>query len=63
MLAVSSGRRVVTVLSDSKRKLTIFETEVEETDDTDASQGSFLQISRDQIASISDAEQLDSARL
>ncbi|XP_017144901.1 anaphase-promoting complex subunit 4-like [Drosophila miranda] len=63
MLAVSSGRRVVTVLSDSKRKLTIFETEVEETYDTDAFQGSFLQISRDQNASISDAEQLDSARL
>ncbi|XP_017851773.1 anaphase-promoting complex subunit 4 isoform X2 [Drosophila busckii] len=48
MLAVSGSRKVATVLSDRKRKMTIFEMEIEEEeDDTEISQTSFLDISKE----------------
>ncbi|EDV33799.1 uncharacterized protein Dana_GF19190, isoform A [Drosophila ananassae] len=50
MLAVSGSRKVATVLSDRKRKMTIFEMEVEEEeDDTEMSQASFLEISKESV--------------
>ncbi|KAL7745165.1 hypothetical protein ACLKA6_008220 [Drosophila palustris] len=48
MLAVSGSRKVATVLSDRRRKMTIFEMEIEEEeDDTEMSQASFLEISKE----------------
>lgn len=48
MLAVSGSRKVATVLSDRRRKMTIFEMEIEEEeDDTEMSQTSFLEISKE----------------
>ncbi|KAH8275854.1 hypothetical protein KR018_012128 [Drosophila ironensis] len=50
MLAVSGSRKVATVLSDKKRKMTIFEMEIEEEeDDTEMSQASFLEISKESV--------------
>ncbi|KAH8326803.1 hypothetical protein KR059_011938 [Drosophila kikkawai] len=50
MLAISGSRKVATVLSDRKRKMTIFEMEIEEEeDDTEMSQASFLEISKDSV--------------
>ncbi|EDX17467.1 GD16927 [Drosophila simulans] len=58
MLAVSGSRKVATVLSDRKRKMTIFEMEIEEEeDDTEMSQASFLDISKESVlAGVPDAE-------
>ncbi|XP_039496933.1 anaphase-promoting complex subunit 4 isoform X2 [Drosophila santomea] len=58
MLAVSGSRKVATVLSDRKRKMTIFEMEIEEEeDDTEMSQASFLDISKESvIAGVADSE-------
>lgn len=50
MLAVSGSRKVATVLSDRRRKMTIFEMEIEEEeDDTEMSQASFLEISKESV--------------
>lgn len=50
MLAVSGSRKVATVLSDRRRKMTIFEMEIEEEeDDTEMSQASFLDISKESV--------------
>ncbi|KAH8411643.1 hypothetical protein KR215_007737 [Drosophila sulfurigaster] len=50
LLAVSGSRKVATVLSDRRRKMTIFEMEIEEEeDDTEMSQASFLDISKDSV--------------
>lgn len=50
MLAISGSRKVATVLSDRKRKMTIFEMEIEEEeDDTEMSQASFLEISKESV--------------
>ncbi|XP_030378953.1 anaphase-promoting complex subunit 4 isoform X2 [Scaptodrosophila lebanonensis] len=51
MLAVSGSRKVATVLSDRKRKMTIFEMENndDEDDDTEMSQASFLEISKESV--------------
>ncbi|XP_032597346.1 anaphase-promoting complex subunit 4 isoform X2 [Drosophila grimshawi] len=50
MLAVSGSRKVATVLSDRRRKMTIFEMEIEEEeDDTEMSQASFLDMSKDSV--------------
>lgn len=50
MLAVSGSRKVATVLSDRRRKMTIFEMEIEEEeDDTEMSQTSFLEISKESV--------------
>ncbi|BFF92523.1 anaphase-promoting complex subunit 4-like [Drosophila madeirensis] len=59
MLAVSGGRRVITVLSDSNRMMTVFETEVDESDDLDMSEISLQQISEEPNPFIHDTEQLD----
>ncbi|XP_016948854.1 anaphase-promoting complex subunit 4 isoform X2 [Drosophila biarmipes] len=58
MLAVSGSRKVATVLSDRKRKMTIFEMEIEEEeDDTEMSQASFLEISKESVlAGVADSE-------
>ncbi|EDW65265.1 anaphase-promoting complex subunit 4 isoform X1 [Drosophila virilis] len=50
MLAVSGSRKVATVLSDRRRKMTIYEMEIEEEeDDTEMSQASFLEISKESV--------------
>lgn len=50
MLAVSGSRKVATVLSDRRRKMTIYEMEIEEEeDDTEMSQASFLDISKESV--------------
>ncbi|KAH8387151.1 hypothetical protein KR093_005043 [Drosophila rubida] len=50
LLAVSGSRKVATVLSDRRRKMTIFEMEIEEEeDDTEMSQASFLEISKESV--------------
>ncbi|XP_016984723.1 anaphase-promoting complex subunit 4 isoform X1 [Drosophila rhopaloa] len=61
MLAVSGSRKVATVLSDRKRKMTIFEMEIEEEeDDTEMSQASFLEISKESVlAGVADSEKPD----
>ncbi|XP_001354997.1 anaphase-promoting complex subunit 4 isoform X1 [Drosophila miranda] len=60
MLAVSGSRKVATVLSDRKRKMTIFEMEIEdEEDDTEMSQASFLEISKESILAINDSDKQD----
>nr|XP_014097540.1 anaphase-promoting complex subunit 4 [Bactrocera oleae] len=51
-LAVSGSRKVVTVLSDQCRKMTIFEMEIEDDeDDTEMSQNSLLEISKESATS------------
>ncbi|EDW82354.1 uncharacterized protein Dwil_GK25758, isoform A [Drosophila willistoni] len=59
MLAVSGSRKVATVLSDRKRKMTIYEMEIEEEeDDTEMSQASFLEISKESVlAGASESEE------
>ncbi|XP_017085647.1 anaphase-promoting complex subunit 4 isoform X2 [Drosophila eugracilis] len=61
MLAVSGSRKVATVLSDRKRKMTIFEMEIEEEeDDTEMSQASFLDMSKESVlAGVADSEKPD----
>ncbi|KAH8409265.1 hypothetical protein KR009_011390 [Drosophila setifemur] len=61
MLAVSGSRKVATVLSDRKRKMTIFEMEIEEEeDDTEMSQASFLEISKESVlANAGDVDKLE----
>ncbi|XP_016936717.2 anaphase-promoting complex subunit 4 isoform X1 [Drosophila suzukii] len=61
MLAVSGSRKVATVLSDRKRKMTIFEMEIEEEeDDTEMSQASFLEISKESVlAGVAESEKPD----
>ncbi|XP_036345474.1 anaphase-promoting complex subunit 4-like [Rhagoletis pomonella] len=51
-LAVSGSRKVVTVLSDQCRKMTIFEMEIEDDEDeTEMSQNSLLEISKESVTS------------
>ncbi|XP_067640659.1 anaphase-promoting complex subunit 4 [Eurosta solidaginis] len=51
-LAVSGSRKVVTVLSDQRRKMTIFEMEIEDDEDeTEMSQNSLLEISKESATS------------
>ncbi|EDW48805.1 GM17588 [Drosophila sechellia] len=53
MLAVLGSRKVATVLFDGKRKMTIFEMEIEEEkDDTELSQDSFLEFVPKVIAKV-----------